>query len=232
MKSTDYTWKRERMVEEQLARRGIEQDEVLDAMGAVPREEFVPEKYRVTAYSDRPLPIGEGQTISQPYMVAMMAESLELEPGDKVLEIGAGSGYAAAVLGQIAGEVFTVERHRSLAEQARERFEKLGYDNIHVRHADGTRGWAEEAPFDAIVAAAAGPSVPDSLKAQLAPGGRLVIPVGQRIGAQTLMRVTRTGENGEFEEENLGAVRFVPLIGTEGFDETQGSQRPGSHFIE
>lgn len=232
MKSTDYTWKRERMVEEQLARRGIEQDEVLDAMGTVPREAFVPEKYKVTAYSDRPLPIGEGQTISQPYMVAMMAESLELEPGDKVLEIGAGSGYAAAVLGQIADEVFTVERHKSLAEQARERFKKLGYDNIHVRHADGTRGWAEEAPFDAIVAAAAGPSVPDSLKAQLAPGGRLVIPVGQRVGAQTLMRVTRAEENGDFEEENLGAVRFVPLIGTEGFDDTQSSNRPGSHFIE
>lgn len=219
MKSTDYQWKRERMVEEQLVRRGIDQDEVLEAMRQVPREEFVPPKYTVTAYSDRPLPIGEGQTISQPYMVAMMIEALELQPEDKVLEIGTGSGYAAAVLSRIARQVYTVERHRSLAEQARERFAALGYDNIHVRHADGTRGWVEEAPFDAIVAAAAGPSIPDSLKGQLAAGGRLVIPVGQRLGAQALMRVTREDTDGEFKEENLGAVRFVPLIGTEGFDE-------------
>ncbi len=150
MKSTDYTWKRERMVEEQIKRRGIEQKEVLDAMAEVPREEFVPDKYKTTAYSDRPLPIGEGQTISQPYMVAMMAEALQLKPGDKVLEIGAGSGYAAAILSRIAAEVHTVERHRSLAEQARERFEKLGYDNIHVRHADGTWGWPEYGPYDGV----------------------------------------------------------------------------------
>ncbi|MFW5968918.1 MAG: protein-L-isoaspartate(D-aspartate) O-methyltransferase [Persicimonas sp.] len=230
MKSTDYNWKRERMVEEQLVRRGIDDEAVLDAMRQVPREAFVPQKYRVTAYSDRPLPIGEGQTISQPYMVAMMTQALELDEGDKVLEIGTGSGYAAAVLAQIAREVYTVERHKRLAEGARRRFEKLGYDNIHVRHADGTRGWAIEAPFDAIVAAAAGPTVPDSLKTQLAPGGRLVIPVGQRIGAQTLVRVRRGDTDGEFEEENLGAVRFVPLIGTEGFDE--GREQPGAPFIE
>lgn len=231
MKSTDYSWKRERMVEEQIKRRGIEQKGVLEAMAEVPREMFVPEKYRTTAYSDRPLPIGEGQTISQPYMVAMMTEALQLGPEDKVLEIGAGSGYAAAILSRVAGEVYTVERHRSLAEQARERFAELGYDNIHVRHADGTKGWAEEAPFDAIVAAAAGPSVPDSLKHQLAQGGRLVIPVGQRMGAQALMRVTRAKENGDFKEENMGAVRFVPLIGSEGFDDSSGP-RPGSRFLE
>jgi protein-L-isoaspartate(D-aspartate) O-methyltransferase len=228
MKSTDYQWKRERMVEEQLVRRGIDQPEVLEAMQQVPREEFVPPKYAVTAYSDRPLPIGEGQTISQPYMVAMMIEALALRPEDKVLEIGTGSGYAAAVLSRIARQVFTVERHRSLAEQSRERFAKLGYDNIHVRHADGTRGWVEEAPFDAIVAAAAGPTIPESLQEQLAQGGRLVIPVGQRLGAQALMRVTRQPDNGEFKEENLGAVRFVPLIGTEGFDED--SHPPRSPF--
>jgi protein-L-isoaspartate(D-aspartate) O-methyltransferase len=235
MKSTDFKWKRERMVEEQIKRRGVEHEELLEAMATVPREEFVPEKYRVTAYSDRPLPIGEGQTISQPYMVAMMTEALQLGPEDKVLEIGAGSGYAAAILGQLAGEVFTIERHRSLAEQARTRFDRLGYDNIHVRHADGTKGWSEEAPFDAIVAAAAGPNVPDSLKEQLAPGGRLVIPVGQRMGAQTLMRITRTSENGDFKEENLGAVRFVPLIGSEGFeDSAQTTSKPddGSRFLE
>ncbi|QDG54238.1 protein-L-isoaspartate(D-aspartate) O-methyltransferase [Persicimonas caeni] len=231
MKSTDFSWKRERMVEEQIKRRGVEQKAVLEAMAEVPREEFVPDKYKTTAYSDRPLPIGEGQTISQPYMVAMMTESLQLGPEDKVLEIGAGSGYAAAILSRVAGEVYTVERHRSLAEQARERFEKLGYDNIHVRHADGTKGWAEEAPFDAIVAAAAGPTVPESLKHQLAQGGRLVIPVGQRMGAQTLMRVTRAQQNGDFKEENLGAVRFVPLIGSEGFEEP-GGPSPGSRFLE
>lgn len=231
MKSTDFGWKRERMVEEQIARRGVEQPALLDAMREVPREDFVPDKYRVTAYSDRPLPIGEGQTISQPYMVAMMTEALELEPDDKVLEIGTGSGYAAAILSRIAQDVFTVERHRSLAEQARQRFDKLGYDNIHVRHADGTKGWAEEAPFDAIVAAAAGPTIPDSLKQQLAVGGRLVIPVGQRMGAQTLMRVTRTSENGDFKEENLGAVRFVPLIGSEGFADSSQPGR-GSRFLE
>jgi protein-L-isoaspartate(D-aspartate) O-methyltransferase len=231
MKSTDFKWKRARMVDEQIKRRGVQQRELLDAMGAVPREEFVPDKYKVTAYSDRPLPIGEGQTISQPYMVAMMTEALQLGPHDKVLEIGTGSGYAAAILGQLAGEVYTVERHRSLAEEARTRFEKLGYDNIHVRHADGTKGWAGEAAFDAIVAAAAGPNVPDSLKAQIAPGGRLVIPVGQRMGAQTLVRITRAAENGDFDEENLGAVRFVPLIGSEGFED---SSRPseGSRFLE
>lgn len=230
MKSTDYDWKRERMVEEQLVRRGIEQKSVLEAMREVPREEFVPAKYRVTAYSDRPLPIGEGQTISQPYMVAMMIEALGIEEDEKVLEIGTGSGYAAAVLSRIARDVYTVERHQRLAEEAAERFEALDYDNVHVRHADGTRGWAGEAPFDAIVAAAAGPTVPDSLKSQLAPGGRLVIPVGQRIGAQTLVRVTRETQNGGFSEENLGAVRFVPLIGSEGFDE--GRPDPGAPFIE
>ncbi|MFW5967115.1 MAG: protein-L-isoaspartate(D-aspartate) O-methyltransferase [Persicimonas sp.] len=230
MKSTDFQWKRERMVEEQLVRRGVQDEAVLEAMRQVPREEFVPEKYRVTAYSDRPLPIGEGQTISQPYMVAMMTEALKLRPEDKVLEIGTGSGYAAAVLGQIADQVFTVERHERLAEQARRRLEKLGYDNIHVRHADGTRGWAEEAPFDAIVAAAAGPTVPDSLKTQLALGGRLVIPVGQRIGAQTLVRVTRHDDDEGFDQETLGAVRFVPLIGSEGFDD--GREQPGAPFIE
>jgi protein-L-isoaspartate(D-aspartate) O-methyltransferase len=185
-------------------------------MGAVPREAFLPEDLREFAYTDAPLPIGEGQTISQPYIVAFMVEALLLKGGEKVLEIGAGSGYAAAVLSRIAGEVFTIERIPELAAQARERLAALGYDNVHVLCADGTMGWPDEAPFDAIVVAAGGPEVPKTLKAQLKIGGRLVIPVGDDPRGQELVRVTRVSET-EYESEDIADVRFVPLIGTEGW---------------
>ena len=209
--------RRERMVSRQIEARGIKDPDVLEAMRKVRREEFVPARLKARAFDDGPLPIAEGQTISQPYIVALMTEALELEPGDKVLEIGTGSGYAAAVLGEVADEVYTIERHGKLAEQARERLEALGYDNVHVKHGDGTLGWIDEAPFDAIVSTAAGPEVPESLESQLVPGGRLVIPVGDRIMSQKLLRVRRV-DDGEFETEDLGAVRFVPLIGEEGWE--------------
>jgi protein-L-isoaspartate(D-aspartate) O-methyltransferase len=174
----DQSRRRRHMVAGQLASRGIRDPAILDAMSEVPREEFVPRDLVEFAYEDAPLPIDESQTISQPYIVARMIQALELGPGDRVLEVGAGSGYAAAVLSRIAAEVFTIERHKSLADSAGERCRRLGYDNVHVRHGDGSLGWPEEAPFDAIVVAAGGPDVPRPLKEQLAPGGRLVIPVG------------------------------------------------------
>lgn len=214
--SMDYEERRRRMVRNQIEARGVTDERVLEAMRTVPREQFVPEDMRSRAFTDGPLPIGAGQTISQPYIVALMAAALELEPGDRVLEIGTGSGYAAAILGEIADEVFTIERHADLADQARAVLADLGCDNVHVRHGDGTLGWQEEAPFDAIVSAAAGPSVPDSLESQLAVGGRLVMPVGDKIMHQSLVRVRRTPD-GTYESEDLGAVRFVPLIGEEGF---------------
>jgi protein-L-isoaspartate(D-aspartate) O-methyltransferase len=204
------------MVEKQLARRGIDDPAVLQAMGTVPREEFVPPASRSLAYADSPLPIGQGQTISQPYIVALMTEMLELSPDDSVLEIGTGSGYAAAILSRIAAHVYTIERHASLARTARERFERLGYDNIHVRHGDGTLGWPEHAPYQAIVVTAGAPEVPNVLREQLTVGGRLVVPVGPTPRLQELVRVTRLGQD-EFRQEDLGAVRFVPLVGQEGW---------------
>jgi protein-L-isoaspartate(D-aspartate) O-methyltransferase len=212
----DLAERRRRMVQNQIQARGLSDERVLDAMRAVPREQFVPEGVRERAYTDGPLPIGSGQTISQPYIVALMAEALELEAGDRVLEVGTGSGYAAAVLGELADAVYTIERHADLSERASTVLAQLGYENVHVMHGDGTLGWADEAPFDAIVSAAAGPSVPDSLKSQLAVGGRLVMPVGDKIMHQTLVRVRRESET-EYASEDLGAVRFVPLIGEEGF---------------
>jgi protein-L-isoaspartate(D-aspartate) O-methyltransferase len=173
------------------------------------------------AYADQPLPIGEEQTISQPYGVATMTESLRLRSGDRVLEIGTGSGYQAAVLAEIAAEVYTVERLARLAESARRRLEELRYANVHVRHGDGSLGWPEHAPFDAIVVTAGGPSVPPSLLAQLATGGRLVMPVGSSPLAQQLVRVVRTGE-ASYEREELGDVAFVPLIGAEGWADRSG----------
>lgn len=211
---------RARMVSRQLRRRGIADDAVLDAMGIVPREAFVPSDSRADAYADRPLPIGDGQTISQPYIVALMAAELELSPGERVLDVGTGSGYAAAVLSRIAGHVFTVERHRRLAEEARSRFERLGYDNITVRVGDGSQGWAAHAPFDGISVAAAAAAVPEPLPAQLSIGAALVIPTGSG-GRQRLIKVERTGEE-TFEQWDLGPVRFVPLIG-DGFDERRGT---------
>jgi protein-L-isoaspartate(D-aspartate) O-methyltransferase len=208
---------RERMVRDQIAARGVRDERVLDAMRRVPREEFIPEPLRDSAYMDGPLPIGSEQTISQPFIVARMVEALRLRPGDRVLEIGAGSGYAAAVMAEIVDVVYAVERHEKLATAARERLHRVGYENVEILHGDGTRGWPEKAPFDAIVVAAAGPRVPETLREQLAPGGRMVIPVGTTIHDQTLLRITRTG--GGFEEERLDAVRFVPLVGEEGWPE-------------
>jgi protein-L-isoaspartate(D-aspartate) O-methyltransferase len=209
---------RARMVERQIAGRGIRDRHVLDAMSSVPREAFVEAHLGQRAYDDTPLPIEAGQTISQPYIVALMIEAAGIRPGDRVLEIGAGSGYAAAVLAQIADQVFAIERHDELALLAAERMESLGYANVAIRLGDGSRGWPEEAPFDAILVAASGPHVPDVLKHQLAIGGRLVMPVGEPNGVQSLMKVVRCDAD-DFSRENLGAVRFVPLVGAHGWRE-------------
>jgi len=215
----DFAGQRARMVERQIAARGVHDPDVLAAMNQVPREEFVGSPMREYAYEDSPLPIEAGQTISQPYIVALMIEAARVRRGDRVLEIGAGSGYAAAVMAAIAGRVYAIERHAQLVELARERFARLGYDNIALRAGDGTRGWPEAGPFDAIIAAAGGPDVPDVLLRQLAPGGRLVMPVGHSRDEQRLVLVTRTGE-GRYEQQDLGGVRFVPLIGEHGWKDT------------
>ena len=199
------------MVRRQIRRRGISDPRVLEAMAAVPREAFVEPRLTRRAYADGPLPIGEGQTISQPYVVAWMAEAAEVAVGDRVLEVGTGSGYAAAVLGRLAESVYTVERHAALAKAAAGRLRGLGCDNVKVRHGDGNEGWGEHAPYDAILVAAASPGVPGALRGQLRTGGRLVIPVGGRWSIQQLIR-ERRAESGEFASEELGAVRFVPLV--------------------
>jgi protein-L-isoaspartate(D-aspartate) O-methyltransferase len=206
------------MVELHLAARGIENPAVLRAMGEVPREEFVPPELAAHAYLDRPLPIGEEQTISQPYMVAFMAEVAELQPDDRVLEVGTGSGYAAAVFARAAGDVYTVERHPSLAAEAESRFQRLGYHDVHVAVRDGTLGWPDHAPYDAIIVAAGAPEVvPPALLEQLAPGGRLIIPRGETLWGQELVRIRRSEDGGSYREEVLGAVQFVPLIGQAGW---------------
>lgn len=210
-----YAERRRAMVREQLEERGLRSPRVLEAMGRVPREKFVAAHLADFAYDDGPLPIGEGQTISQPFMVAVMVDALGLEGGERVLEIGTGCGYAAAVLAELAGEVFTIERHEGLARSAEIRLAELGYRRVHARCGDGTWGWPEEAPFDRIVVAAAGPTVPEALRAQLAIGGKLLMPVGAHGGVQVLRRITRVTEH-EFSEEDLGEVRFVPLIVDEG----------------
>lgn len=211
---TDFEWLRARMVDTQIAGRGV-CGAVLEAMRAVPREHFVPESLAGRAYEDLALPIGEGQTISQPFIVGAMIAAAQVRPGDRVLEVGAGSGYAAAVLAQIARQVFAIERHRVLAEAAERRLAALGYGNIGLRVGDGTLGLPEEAPFDAILVAAAGPEVPLALKQQLAIGGRLVLPVGER-GRQKLCKVTRV-EADRWETDKLFPVAFVPLIGSQGW---------------
>lgn len=203
------------MVREQIIGRGIEDTAVIQAMRTVPREQFVLAEYRAYAYEDSPLPIPAHQTISQPYVVAYMLEALGLQPSDRVLEIGAGSGYAAALLSRMAAEVHTVERHERLVIYARERLSALGYENVHVHHADGSLGWPPAAPYDGIVVAAGGPVVPPSLKQQLQVHGRLVMPVGKR-GSQNLVRLVRQNEN-EYQQTNLGPVKFVPLVGEEGW---------------
>lgn len=213
---------------DQARRYGVRDEAVLAAIGRVPRQQFVPRRFASAAYDDGPLPIGEGQTISQPAMVAMMAEAARLNPDDRVLEVGAGSGYGALVLRALAGRVVTIERRPALAEKARAALATQGLGDVTVVVGDGTLGWPEEAPYDAIVVTAAGPAPPPPLLEQLAPGGRLVIPIGPRYGHQHLMRYTRRGQQDthsggnsstreEYREERLTPVRFVPLLGAHGF---------------
>jgi protein-L-isoaspartate(D-aspartate) O-methyltransferase len=213
----DFSRRRQEMVEHQIAARGVRSELVLKAIRKVPREEFLPPHLREFAYEDTPLPIAEGQTISQPYIVALMADALLLKGGERILEIGTGSGYAAAVLGEIAGGVYSVERIGQLAEKAATTLTSLKYDNVHILHGDGSQGWPEHAPYDAIVVAAGGPKIPEALQSQLKVGGRLVIPVGTEVRAQELVRVTRVSAT-EFRREDLADVRFVPLLGKEGWE--------------
>lgn len=214
----DFATARAQMVAHQIARRGVSDEHVLRAMREAPREEFVPEALAAHAYDDGPLPIEAGQTISQPYVVALMIEAASLGGADRVLEIGGGSGYAAAVMSRIAAQVFVIERHAELAGLAAARMQRLGYDNVEVRAGDGTHGWPEAAPFDAIIASAGAPAIPQALKEQLDIGGRLVMPVGDTPRAQSLIKVTRVSA-AMFVEEDLGAVAFVPLIGAHGWKE-------------
>ncbi len=202
---------RERMVREQIEARGVRDPAVLAAMRAVPRHKFVPERYLDQAYADHPLPIGYGQTISQPYIVALMTEALKVKPGDKVLEIGTGSGYQAAVLAEMGVEVYTVEIIPELARSAEERLRELGYTNVRALNADGYNGWPEHAPYDAIIVTAAPDHLPQPLVEQLKPGGRLVIPIGPSGSVQTLWLFVKR-EDGELDAFNMGAVRFVPLV--------------------
>lgn len=212
----DFKKERLSMVEEQLRRRDILDQRVLEAMAKIPRHHFVSADYQSWAYDDRPLSIGEGQTISQPYMVALMTESLGLKGPERVLEIGTGSGYQTAILAELSRTIFTVERIEALTRKARQILHELGYANIFFFTGDGTRGWPEKAPFDGIIVTAGAPEIPDTLKYQLAEGGRLVIPVGPRY-SQTLYKVTRKGEQ-FIQEESTGCV-FVPLVGDFGWEE-------------
>jgi protein-L-isoaspartate(D-aspartate) O-methyltransferase len=206
----DYEEARDRMVRSQLAARGIKNVKVLDAMKKIPRHVFVPESMLSHAYSDEPLPIGEGQTISQPYIVAYMTEVLVLQGGERVLEIGTGSGYQTAILAEIAQEVYTVELVESLSHRAQEALKKLEYTNILYKIGDGTYGWEEQAPFDAIMVTAAPDQIPHSLEEQLNVGGRMIIPVGTAI--QELVLITRGKK--KFKRKKLLPVRFVPLVTT------------------
>jgi protein-L-isoaspartate(D-aspartate) O-methyltransferase len=205
-----------KMVEEQLVGRGVRDDRVLAAMGKVPRHEFLPEAMRAMAYADNALPIGENQTLSQPYMVGLMSEFLALTGSERVLEIGTGSGYQAAVLAELCGKVYTVERVKVLADKARAVLDRLGYRGIAIKVYDGTYGWKEMAPFDAIIVTAGSPEIPGPLVEQLKMGGRMVIPVGDRSG-QRLMKVVRT-EQGPVIETSISCM-FVPLIGAHGWKE-------------
>jgi protein-L-isoaspartate(D-aspartate) O-methyltransferase len=211
----DWEFERRRMVEEQLRRRDITSARVLDAMGQVPRHLFVPEPLRADAYVDSPLPIGLSQTISQPYIVAFMTQALDVASSHRVLEIGTGSGYQAAILAELVDRVFSMERLAGLAKRARRVLDELKYTNVILRIADGTEGWRDEAPFDGIVVAAAAPDAPDPLLKQLTTGGKLVIPIGDEQ-FQDLMVYTKEGED-RYKEENYGGCRFVKLIGQHGW---------------
>src|SRR5690349_4137559 len=210
----DYATQRAEMVEKQLRRRGIEDNCVLGALLAVPRHEFVREELRARAYEDVPLPIGSGQTISQPYIVAAMTAALRLQPTNRALEIGAGCGYQAAVLSLLAKEVFTIERRAELASAASEKLERLGYPNVHVHCGDGTLGLPEFAPFDAILVAAAAPAAPRPLLTQLAEGGRMIIPIGDADNQELRLIEKRAGH---FSSKTLEGCRFVPLVGHQGW---------------
>jgi protein-L-isoaspartate(D-aspartate) O-methyltransferase len=214
----DFAAAREAMVELQLRRRGIAGREILDAFLAVPREAFVDPRFAADAYGDFPLPIAAGQTISQPYIVALMIEAAEIGAGDKVLEVGAGSGYAAAVMSRVARQVIAIERHAELAAIAAQRMKRLGFDNVRIVAGDGSLGCKAEAPFDAIVAAASGSHVPQALVDQLAPAGRIVMPLGDPGSIQELVKVAKQAD-GSLERSQLGSVRFVPLIGEEGWSD-------------
>lgn len=207
---------RQRMVRRQLKARGIRDKALLQAMKEVPRERFVPENLQEFAYDDAPLPIGEAQTISQPYVVALMIEAAELTPNSRVLEIGAGSGYCVAIMSKLAGKVFAIERNEALASELPVRLAKFGCENTETRIGDGSTGWEEEAPFNAIIVSAVAPHIAQPLLSQLAPDGRLIVPVARGADGQRLMRVTRRGED-DFSEEDWGGVHFVPLIGEEAF---------------
>jgi len=199
-----------------LARHGIRDQRILDAFARVPREEFVAADLVDVAYEDRPLPIGEEQTISQPYVVAWMAEAANLEPHHRVLEVGCGSGYAAAILAELVAEVYAIEVREPLATKAADRLARLGYRNVHVRCGDGSLGWPEHSPYDAILVSAAAPGIPEALYEQLALGGRLILPMGPELWWQDLYRITKKAD-GEREQNKLGSVAFVPLIGAEGW---------------
>jgi len=219
MKSTSdrFAKQRKRMLA-QLRANGIRDAAVLDAFSNVPREAFVSIELEDRAYDNAPLPIGNQQTISQPYIVALMTAALHLKPTDRVLEVGAGSGYAAAILAEIVDEVVTIERFQSLADRAETQLHQLGYDNVNVICGDGTQGWPEEAPYDAIIVAAGGPDLPQPLVDQLKVGGRLVMPVGDQREMQVLIRATKHAD-GEIKREKLTHVRFVPLVGLSGWDD-------------
>lgn len=214
--ANDRAAERQRMVERQIRARGVRDENVLRAMAEVPREAFVSPSQAAFAYDDSPLPIAAGQTISQPFVVALMTEALALRPDDVALEVGAGSGYAAAVMSRICRQVFGIERHPELVAEAQAALVRLAYDNATIHLGDGTLGWPEEAPFDAILVSAGGPSVPAALRQQMAIGGRMVIPVGTAIRFQHLLRVTRRAPD-DWREEDLGEVAFVPLIGEQGW---------------
>ncbi|MFA5255767.1 MAG: protein-L-isoaspartate(D-aspartate) O-methyltransferase [Candidatus Omnitrophota bacterium] len=215
--SIDFDKLRAAMVTGQLISRNISDSKVLETFRRVPSHEFVPEDLRPSAYNDYPLPIGENQTISQPYMVALMTESLKLKGAGRVLEVGTGSGYQAAILGEMSGEVYSVERFKELADRASRVLSSLGYKNIHIKVGDGTLGWSEFAPYDGIVVTAGAPAIPESLVKQLKDGGRLVIPVDNGVFGQTLKSVERTGRT--TRTSDICACKFVPLVGKEGWPE-------------